>query len=100
MLQFSAQGGYWPTVALNAGVRKVNWPDAYLGPEEPGDPGQNTCSSKTQWIPAVGDMTAQEAHRDISHYLMHRCNWIRPPFNDGLAPAQSEKKLNIVSGIS
>ncbi|WP_152690388.1 IS3 family transposase [Pseudomonas fluorescens] len=58
-------------------------------------------SLKTEWIPTVGYMTAQEAHRDISHYLMHRYNWIRPhQFNDGLAPAQAEKKLNVVSGIS
>ncbi|QLL15545.1 IS3 family transposase [Pseudomonas chlororaphis] len=58
-------------------------------------------SLKTEWIPTVGYMTAQEAHRDISHYLMHRYNWTRPhQFNDGLAPAQAEKKLNVVSGIS
>ena len=58
-------------------------------------------SLKTEWIPTVGYMTAQEAHRDISHYLMHRYNWIRPhQFNGGLAPAQAEKKLNVVSGIS
>jgi putative transposase len=58
-------------------------------------------SLKTEWIPTVGYMTAQEAHRDISHYLMHRYNWIRPhQFNNGLAPAQAEKKLNVVSGIS
>ena len=31
-------------------------------------------SLKTEWIPTVGYMTAQEAHRDISHYLMHRYN--------------------------
>ncbi|KPY59604.1 ISPsy24, transposase orfB, partial [Pseudomonas amygdali pv. sesami] len=58
-------------------------------------------SLKTEWIPTVGYMTAQEALRDISHYLMHRYNWIRPhQFNNGLAPAQSEKRLNVVSGIS
>ncbi|WP_139835915.1 IS3 family transposase [Pseudomonas sp. R16(2017)] len=58
-------------------------------------------SLKTEWIPSVGYMTAQEAHRDISHYLMHRYNWIRPhQFNDGLPPAQAEEKLNAVSGIS
>ncbi|WP_164657709.1 DDE-type integrase/transposase/recombinase, partial [Pseudomonas viridiflava] len=58
-------------------------------------------SLKTEWIPAVGYMTAQEAQRDISHYLMHRYNWVRPhQFNDGLAPAQYEKNLNVVSGIS
>lgn len=33
-------------------------------------------------------MSAQEAHRDISHYLMHRYNWIQPhQFNNGLVPA-------------
>lgn len=58
-------------------------------------------SLKTEGIPTVGYMTAQEAHRDISYYLMHRYNWIRPhQFNNGLAPAQAEKKLNVVSGIS
>ena len=58
-------------------------------------------SLKTDWLPTVGYRTAQEAHRDISHYLMHRYNWIRPhQFNGGLAPAQAEKKLNVVSGIS
>ena len=49
----------------------------------------------------LGYRTAQEAHRDISHYLMHRYNWIRPhQFNGGLAPARAEEKLNVVSGIS
>ncbi|RON42537.1 transposase [Pseudomonas brassicacearum] len=58
-------------------------------------------SLKTEWIPSVGYMTVQGAHRDISYYLMHRYNWIRPhQFNSGLAPAQAEKKLNVVSGIS
>jgi putative transposase len=56
---------------------------------------------ETEWIPTMGYMTAQEAHRDISHYLMHRYNWIGPhQFNGGLVPAQAEKKLNAVSGIS
>jgi len=45
-------------------------------------------------------MTAQEAQRDISHYLMHWYNWIRPhQFNQGLAPAVAEEKLNVVSGM-
>ena len=58
-------------------------------------------SLKTEWIPTVGYRTAQEAQRDISHFLMHRYNWIRPhQFNGGLAPARAEEKLNIVSGIS
>ncbi len=57
-------------------------------------------SPKSEWVPTVGYMTAQEAHRDISHYLMHRYNWIRPhQFNDGLAPAVAEEKLNAVSGM-
>ncbi len=46
-------------------------------------------SLKTEWIPTVGYMTAKEAQRDISHYLMHSYNWIRPhQFNNELAPAQ------------
>jgi putative transposase len=58
-------------------------------------------SLKTEWVPSTGYMTAQEAHRDISHYLMHRYNWLRPHrFNDGLAPAVAEEKLKTVSGIS
>lgn len=58
-------------------------------------------SLKTEWIPSVGYMSVQQAQRDISQYLMHRYNWIRPhTFNGGLAPAQAEKKLNALSGIS
>ena len=37
----------------------------------------------------------------LSHFLMHRYNWVRPhQFNGGLAPARAEEKLNVVSGIS
>lgn len=58
-------------------------------------------SLKSEWVPTVGYSTAQEAHRDISHYLMHRYNWLRPhQFNEGVAPAVAEEKLNVVSGIS
>lgn len=58
-------------------------------------------SVKTEWLPSVGYMTAQEAHRDISQYLMHRYNWIRPhQFNNGLAPAVAEEKLNAVSRMT
>ncbi|MCO3646595.1 hypothetical protein FA148_28245, partial [Pseudomonas aeruginosa] len=32
---------------------------------------------KSEWVPSTGYLTAQEAQRDISHYLMHRYNWIR-----------------------
>lgn len=35
-------------------------------------------SFRTEWLPSVAYMSAQEAHRDISHYRMHRHNWIRP----------------------
>ena len=58
-------------------------------------------SLKTEWMPTVGYRAAQEAQRDISHFLMHRYNWIRPhQFNVGMAPARAEEKLNVVSGIS
>jgi putative transposase len=48
----------------------------------------------------MGYITAQEAYRCISHYLIHRYNWIRPhQLTAGLATAKPEKKLNVVSGI-
>ncbi|MEQ0882228.1 IS3 family transposase [Pseudomonas aeruginosa] len=57
-------------------------------------------SLKSEWIPQTGYLTAQEAQRDISHYLMHRYNWVRPhQFNDGLPPAVAEEKLNPLSGM-
>ncbi|WP_312728672.1 IS3 family transposase [Stutzerimonas kunmingensis] len=57
-------------------------------------------SLKSEWIPQTGYLTAQEAQRDISHYLMHRYNWIRPhQFNGGLPPAVAEEKLNPLSGM-
>ncbi|MER1087857.1 IS3 family transposase [Pseudomonas aeruginosa] len=57
-------------------------------------------SLKSEWVPSTGYLTAQEAQRDISHYLMHRYNWIRPhQFNDGLPPAEAEEKLNPLSGM-
>ena len=57
-------------------------------------------SLKSEWIPPTGYLTAQEAQRDISHYLMHRYNWIRPhQFNNGLPPAVAEEKLNPLSGM-
>ena len=55
-------------------------------------------SLKTEWIPTMGYATVQQARRDISYFLMHRYNWIRPhQFNGGLAPARAEEKLNVVS---
>ncbi|BCA29869.1 transposase [Metapseudomonas otitidis] len=57
-------------------------------------------SLKSEWIPPTGYLTAQEAQRDISHYLMHRYNWIRPhQFNDGVPLAVAEEKLNPLSGM-
>ncbi|MFH3799655.1 IS3-like element IS222 family transposase [Acinetobacter baumannii] len=57
-------------------------------------------SLKSEWVPSTGYLTAQEAQRDISHYLMHRYNWIRPhQFNDGLPPAVAEEKPNPLSGM-
>ncbi|MFG8476509.1 IS3 family transposase [Pseudomonas aeruginosa] len=57
-------------------------------------------SLKSEWVPSTGYLTAQEAQRDISHYLIHRYNWIRPhQFNDGLPPAVAEEKLNPLSGM-
>lgn len=57
-------------------------------------------SLKTEWLPTLGYMSVQEARRDISHYLMHRYNWVRPhQFNEGLAPAVAEEKLSAVSGM-
>lgn len=56
-------------------------------------------SLKSEWIPATGYLTALEAQRDISHYLMHRYNWIRPhQFNDGLPPAVAEENLTHYPG--
>ncbi len=58
-------------------------------------------SLKMEWVPTTGYTSAAEAHRDISYFLMQLYNWTRPhQFNDGLAPAVAEEKLNSVSGGS
>ena len=58
-------------------------------------------SLKTEWIPTVGYMSAALAQQDIGRFLMERYNWRRPhQFNEGLAPAVAEERLNSVSGIS
>jgi len=58
-------------------------------------------SLKTEWVPAVGYMSASLAQQDIGQFLMQRYNWQRShQFNSGLAPAVAEEKLNAVSGIS
>ena len=51
-------------------------------------------SLKTEWIPRLGYTSAQQAHLDISHYLMHWFFWQRPhQFIIGLAPAVAEDIL-------
>lgn len=58
-------------------------------------------SLKTEWIPTVGYMSASLAQQDIGRFMMQQYNWQRPhQFNDGLAPAVAEERLNSVSGIS
>ena len=48
----------------------------------------------------MSNMSIQQVQRDISHYLMRRYNWIQShQFNEALTPAQTEKKLKILSGI-
>lgn len=48
-----------------------------------------------EWMPPTGCMTAREAQRGISHFLMDRYNWLRPhQVNAGLPPAVTEKKPN------
>jgi putative transposase len=57
-------------------------------------------SLKSEWVSPTGYLTAREAQRDISHYLLQRYNWIRPhQFNDVLPPAVAEEKLNPLSGM-
>ncbi len=58
-------------------------------------------SLKTEWVPAEGYKSAEEAQRDISSYLMDYYNWRRPhQHNDGMAPAEAESRPNQVSGFS
>jgi putative transposase len=48
----------------------------------------------------MGYRTSQEAQRDISYFLMHRYNCIRPhQFNGGLAPARAKEKLTSCTGL-
>ncbi len=58
-------------------------------------------SYKSEWMPAAGYASAHQAQRDISFYLMERCNWVRPhTYNESQPPAVAEEKLNLLSGIS
>jgi len=58
-------------------------------------------SLKTEWVPALGYTTQEEATRDLSFYLMNYYNWRRPhSFNNGLPPAKAENQSKQLSGIS
>ena len=58
-------------------------------------------SLKSDWLPPLGYVSAQQAQRDIAHYPLHSYNWQRPhQFNNGLAPAVAEEKLKTVSAMS
>jgi len=58
-------------------------------------------SLKSEWVPSAGYVNAEIAQKDISHYLMHHYNWLRPhQFNDCTSPAGAEEKLNTVTGNS
>ena len=58
-------------------------------------------SLKSEWIPALGYMTKNEAAKDIGYYLMDHYNWRRPhQYNNGVPPAKAENPPNFLSGIS
>jgi putative transposase len=58
-------------------------------------------SLKSEWVPVIGYPSLVEGKRDIGNYLMDSYNWQRPhQYNGGLAPAESEKELKLLSGIS
>lgn len=58
-------------------------------------------SLKTEWVPSTGYMSAGEAHRDISYYLMQRYSWIRPhQFDNGGAPASHIRRLPCAAGVA
>lgn len=58
-------------------------------------------SLKSEWIPALGYMTKNEAAKDLGYYLMDHYNWRRPhQYNNGVPPAKAENPPNFLSGIS
>jgi putative transposase len=58
-------------------------------------------SLKSEWIPALGYMTKNEAAKDIGIYLMGHYNWRRPhQDNNGVPPGKAENLPKILSGIS
>jgi hypothetical protein len=68
--------------------------------------GQFPNSSVADWQRLIYVCVAAKASdfavfRNAVAPLSETSQWIRPhPFNNGLAPAKAEKKLNVVSGIS
>jgi putative transposase len=58
-------------------------------------------SLKSEWIPALGYMTKNEAAKDIGIYLMDYYNWRSPhQYNNGVPPGKAENLPKILSGIS
>lgn len=58
-------------------------------------------SLKYEWVPETGYRNKSEAIEDIDYYFMSYYNWQRPhSYNNGQPPAQAEKQLKPMSGIS
>ena len=58
-------------------------------------------SLKSEWIPALGYMTRNEAAKDIGIYLMGHYNWRRPhQYNNGVPLGKDKNLPRIFSGIS
>ncbi|GHB18845.1 hypothetical protein GCM10009038_17380 [Salinicola rhizosphaerae] len=58
-------------------------------------------SYKSERMPSTGYLSAQEALRDISFYLVERYNRQQPhQYNGGMSPARTEEMLSSLSGIS
>ena len=56
---------------------------------------------KSEWLPPLGYRPITAACEDINQYLFSYYNRYRPrTFNGGIAPAEAEKKLTMVSGFS
>jgi putative transposase len=56
-------------------------------------------SLKSEWVPAMGYVSATDARKDISQYLMNYYNQRRPhQYNGGIAPSKAEENLNLLSG--
>ena len=56
-------------------------------------------SLKSEWIPALGYMTRNEAAKDIGIYLMGHYNWRRPhQYNNGVPPGKDKNLARILYG--